>query len=178
VACVEAVGELDGRACLIEEEARAGDVGQQLDLLSYVDAEQRGPLVLLGHLPGFVQPGLHNRSAAGPCGPVSPALTQFKQEVEKQLTGRETEPWEIAYFKLYKSRIPVIEQALETAALMLGTDQSRGYCLEMICAEFLAGANLENENPEVLLHSALRFFKFLPGQERETFLHHVTEKAS
>jgi hypothetical protein len=46
VACVEAVGELDGRACLIEEEARAGDVGQQLDLLSYVDAEQRGPLVV------------------------------------------------------------------------------------------------------------------------------------
>jgi hypothetical protein len=27
---------------------------------------------------------------------------------------------------------------------MLGTDKSRGYCLEMICADFLAGANLEN----------------------------------
>jgi hypothetical protein len=26
---------------------------------------------------------------------------QFKQEVEKELTGRETEPWEIVYFKLY-----------------------------------------------------------------------------
>ena len=25
---------------------------------------------------------------------------QFKQEVEKELTGRETEPWEIIYFKL------------------------------------------------------------------------------
>ena len=32
--------------------------------------------------------------------------------------------------------------ALETAGLMLGTDKSRGYCLEMICADFLAGANL------------------------------------
>jgi len=103
---------------------------------------------------------------------------QFKQEVEKELTGRETEPWEIVYFKLYKSQMPVVEQALETAALMLGTDKSRGYCLEMICADFLAGANLENENSGVLLRSALRFFKFLPGEERQTFLHQVTEKAS
>ena len=103
---------------------------------------------------------------------------QFKQEVEKESTGRETEPWEIVYFKLYKRQIPVVEQAIETAALMLGTDKSRGYCLEMICADFLAGANLENENPKVLLQSVLRFFKFLPGEERQTFLHHVTDKAS
>ena len=103
---------------------------------------------------------------------------QFKQEVEKELTGRETEPWEIVYFKVYKSQMPVVEQAIETAALMLGSDKSRGYCLEMICADFLAGANLENENPDVLLQSALRFFKFLPGEEKRTFLHHVIEKAS
>ena len=103
---------------------------------------------------------------------------EFKREVEKELTGQETEPWEMVYFKLYKSQIPIVEQAIETAALMLGSDKSRGYCLEMICADFLAGANLENENPEVLLQSALRFFKFLPGEERQTFLHHVTEKAS
>jgi hypothetical protein len=95
---------------------------------------------------------------------------QFKQEVEKEFTGRETEPWEIIYFKLYKSQIPVVEQAIETAALMLGSDKSRGYCLEMICADFLAGANLENDSPEALLQSALRFFKFLPGEERKTFL--------
>jgi HNH endonuclease len=61
---------------------------------------------------------------------------QFRREVEKELTGKETEPWEIIYFKLYKSQIPVIEQALETAALMLGSDRSRGHCLEMICADF------------------------------------------
>jgi hypothetical protein len=88
---------------------------------------------------------------------------QFKREVEKELTGRETEPYEIIYFKLYKSQIPVIEQALETAALMLGTDKSRGYCLEMICADFLAGANLDNGNSDVLLQSVSRFFKFLPS---------------
>jgi len=38
---------------------------------------------------------------------------------EKELTGRETEPNEIIYFKVYKSQIPAIEQPLETAALML-----------------------------------------------------------
>ncbi len=103
---------------------------------------------------------------------------QFKHEVQMELTGQETEPWEIIYFKLYKSQIPVIEQAIETAALMLGTDKSRGYCLEMICADFLAGANLENGNTDVLLQSVLRFFKFLPGEERKAFLHHVAEKAS
>jgi hypothetical protein len=37
----------------------------------------------------------------------------------------------LIYFKVYKSQIPVIEQAIETAALILGTDKSRGYCLEM-----------------------------------------------
>jgi hypothetical protein len=68
----------------------------------------------------------------------------FKSEVERHLTGKETEPWEIIYFKLYKSQLPVVEKAIETAALMLGTEKSRGYCLEMICADFLAGANVQD----------------------------------
>ena len=38
------------------------------------------------------------------------------------------EQWGMLYFKVYKSQLPVIEQALETAALMLGSDKSRGYC--------------------------------------------------
>jgi hypothetical protein len=103
---------------------------------------------------------------------------QFKREVEKELTGKDTEPWEIIYFKLYKSQIPVIEQAVETAARMLGSDKSRGYCLEMICADFLAGANLDNDNPETLLFSVMRFFKFLPGEQRQEFLHRISPKAS
>ena len=98
--------------------------------------------------------------------------------MERELTGRESEPWEIIYFKLYQTQIPVIEQAMETAALMLGTDKSRGYCLEMICADFLAGATLENEDPTVLLQSMSRFFKFLPGDQRQAFLHEMIEKAS
>jgi hypothetical protein len=64
---------------------------------------------------------------------------EFRREVERELTGREEEPSELIYFKFYKSQIPVIEQAIETAALMLGSDKSCGYCLEMICADFLAG---------------------------------------
>jgi hypothetical protein len=47
--------------------------------------------------------------------------------------------------------MPVIERAIETAALMLGSGRSRGYCLEMICADFLAGANLDDGAPEMLL---------------------------
>ena len=39
---------------------------------------------------------------------------------EREVTGRESEPSELIYFKVYKSQAPVIEQAIETAALMLG----------------------------------------------------------
>jgi hypothetical protein len=100
----------------------------------------------------------------------------FKHEVEKDLNGSESEPWEIIYFKLYKSQIPVVEQALETAAMMLGSDKSRGYCLEMICADFLAGANLECGNPDTLLQSAARIFKFLPQSQRQMLVKQVSEK--
>jgi len=81
------------------------------------------------------------------------------------------------YFKLYKSQMPVIEQAIETAALMLGTDKSRGYCLEMICADFLAGATLESGDAKVLLRTVLRLFEFLPGEDKQEFLQHVGENA-
>ena len=103
---------------------------------------------------------------------------EFKREVEKELTGRETEPHEIIYFKLYKSQIPVVEQAIETASLMLGTDKSRGYCVEMICADFLAGANLDNGDTQILLKSTLRLFKFLPNNDKILFLPQVTNYVS
>ena len=94
---------------------------------------------------------------------------QFKDEVDKYLTGA-SEASELIYFKLYKSQVPVIEEALETAARMLGADRSRGYCLEMICADFLAGANLENGSPDALLMSLDRFFHFLPSPQQQRFL--------
>jgi len=102
----------------------------------------------------------------------------FRRAVEKELTGKEEEPSELIYFKVYKSQIPVIEQAIETAARMLGSDKSRGYCLEMICADFLAGANLDSEDPEILLHSVSRYFKFLPQSQKAAFLADVQQMAS
>ena len=102
----------------------------------------------------------------------------FKKAIAKELTGRETEPWEIVYFKLYESQVPVIDRAIETAALMLGSDRSRGYCLEMICADFLAGAHMDNENPETLLFSMTRFFRCLPEEYKQAFLDNLSEKAS
>lgn len=98
---------------------------------------------------------------------------EFKREVEKHLTGKETEPYELVYFKLYKSQLPVIEDALEVAALMLGSDKSRGYCLEMICADFLAGARLQEASPETLFQAAGRLIKFLPAPERTRLAHEL-----
>jgi hypothetical protein len=86
------------------------------------------------------------------------------------------------YFKVYTSQVPVIEQvieqAIETAARILGSDKSRGCCLEMICADFLAVAHLDNANPEILLNSISRYYKFLPGKLRQVFLETLREKAS
>jgi hypothetical protein len=95
---------------------------------------------------------------------------EFKREVSKHLTGKQTEPWEILYFKAYKSQLPVIEQALETAALMLGSDKSRGYCLEMICADFLARVSLGAGNQDALLSTLTRLVLGLPMLQREQLL--------
>jgi hypothetical protein len=91
--------------------------------------------------------------------------------------GKETDPSELIYFKVYKSKTPVIEQAIETAAMVLGSDKSRGYCLrerasgvvgsrnwcENLCrkSEFLKqgagttgslGSATDDRPPAVLLH--------------------------
>jgi hypothetical protein len=63
----------------------------------------------------------------------------------------------------------VIEQALETAAMMLATDKSRGYCLE-ICADFLAGANLQNGDAKMLLLALDRLYSLLPHPQKHQFL--------
>jgi hypothetical protein len=41
-------------------------------------------------------------------------IQQFKDEVQKYLTG-DSEPSELIFFNLYRSQVPVIEQALEMA---------------------------------------------------------------
>jgi len=101
------------------------------------------------------------------------ATDEFRREVERELTGKTEEPSDFICFKVYKSQIPVIERAIETAALMLGSDKSRGYCLEMICADFLAGASIEGDNPEILLQSLSRYYKFLPSAQQDAFLSEI-----
>jgi hypothetical protein len=94
---------------------------------------------------------------------------EFKREVERHLTGQETEPWEMLYFKVFKSQLAVIEQALETAALMLGSEKSRGYCLEMICADFLAGTHMDGGRSESLLLALTRLYSLLPESQKAEF---------
>jgi hypothetical protein len=53
---------------------------------------------------------------------------------------------------------------------MLGSDQSRAYRLEMICADFLAGANLQDGNPEALRLSVQRLLTMLPAKQRHELL--------
>ncbi|MGA8556088.1 MAG: hypothetical protein WB630_16870, partial [Candidatus Acidiferrales bacterium] len=95
------------------------------------------------------------------------------REVEKHLNGQESESWEIIYFKLYKSQLAVIEQALETAALMLGSSRSRGYCLEMIAADFVAGAPLEIASPKSRLTALGRLYFMLPDPQKTEFLEQI-----
>lgn len=53
---------------------------------------------------------------------------RLKRQVARRLTGKETESWEIIYFKFYKSQLPVVEKALETAGLMLAPTYRRPHC--------------------------------------------------
>jgi hypothetical protein len=85
--------------------------------------------------------------------------------------------WEMLYFKVYKTQLAVTERALETASLMLGGQKSRGYCLEMICADFLAGASLEDPDPSTLSNLIRRFFEFLPAGEKRELLGAMRESA-
>jgi hypothetical protein len=102
---------------------------------------------------------------------------EFKLAVERHLTGQHTEAWEILYFKVFKSQIGVIEQAIETASLMLGAQKSRGFCLEMICADFLAGASLEEPNSTTLLVSIRRLLTLLPSLTKSELLKELKEIA-
>jgi hypothetical protein len=62
-------------------------------------------------------------------------------------------------------------RALEIASLMLGGQKARGYCLEMICADFLAGANLDaSGNADSLLLALSRIYLLLPNSQQQEFL--------
>lgn len=76
---------------------------------------------------------------------------ELKEEVYKYFTGQDYEPYEMVYFKLYESQLPIVERALYVASRMVGSERSRGYCLELICADFLAGRTEESSPEEILL---------------------------
>ena len=76
---------------------------------------------------------------------------ELKEEVYKYFTGEDYEPYEMVYFKLFESQLPVVERALYVASQMVGTERSRGYCLELVCADFLAGRTEESAPEEILL---------------------------
>jgi len=46
----------------------------------------------------------------------------------------------------------------------------------MICADFLAGANLDNGDPDVLVRALSSSFKFLPENQRQAFLQFVNDQ--
>jgi hypothetical protein len=98
---------------------------------------------------------------------------EFKREVELYITGKHIEPWDLIYFKMFKSQLPIVEHALESASLALGGGKARGYCLEMICADFLAGFSFESEDPDLMVRAMCRLFEMLPSQQKGMFLEHA-----
>ncbi len=76
---------------------------------------------------------------------------QLQGAVHKYFTGEEYEPHQMVYFKLFESQLPVVERALYVALRMVGTERSRGYCLELVCADFLAGRGEESSPDEILM---------------------------
>jgi hypothetical protein len=90
---------------------------------------------------------------------------ELKEEVYKYFTGEDYEPYEMVYFKLFESQLPVVERALYIATRMEGSERSRGYCLELICADFLAGRT-EESTPEEILLVIHRLVNLLPADHQ------------
>ena len=90
---------------------------------------------------------------------------ELKEEVYKYFTGEDYEPYEMVYFKLFESQLPIVERALYVASRMVGTERSRGYCLELVCADFLAGRT-EESSPEEILLVIHRLVNLLPADYR------------
>jgi hypothetical protein len=91
---------------------------------------------------------------------------ELKEAVHKYFTGEDFEPYEMVYFKLFESQLPVVERALYIASRMVGTEKSRGYCLELVCADFLAGRG-EESSPEEILLVIHHFVHLLPKEYQE-----------
>ena len=102
---------------------------------------------------------------------------ELKEEVYKYFTGEDYEPYEMVYFKLFESQLPLVERALYVASRMVGTERSRGYCLELICADFLAGRT-EESTPEEMLLVIHRLVLLLPPDYQARLANHSEEAES
>jgi hypothetical protein len=60
---------------------------------------------------------------------------------------------------------------------MVGTERSRGYCLELICADFLAGRG-EESTPEEILMVIHRLVHLLPPDYQARPANHSEEAES
>ena len=60
---------------------------------------------------------------------------------------------------------------LYVASRMVGTERSRGYCLELICADFLAGRT-EESTPEEILLVIHRLLTLLPPDYQARLTRH------
>ncbi len=100
---------------------------------------------------------------------------EFRREVEKDADGKGRGALGVDLLQGVRESDSGHWRAIETAALMLGSDKSGGYCLEMICADFFAGGHMDGSNPELLLQFISRYYEFLPNPQQETFLSTVRQ---
>jgi len=68
-------------------------------------------------------------------------------------------------------QLPVVERALYVASRMVGTERSRGYCLELVRADFLAGRG-EESSPEEILMVIQRLVNLLPPEYQGQIARH------
>jgi hypothetical protein len=185
VAYIDAIGKLDGQRFLIDWKTTSSRYPEEPDGLLSLDPQ----LICYSWASGIRDVALvvFVRKRVPEIQYLKASITDEQREEFDRLVHSTAsqieagqflpEPWEILYFKVFKSELPVIEQAMETASLMLGGSKSRGYCLEMICADFLAGANLENPDPSTLSSLVRRFFEFLPATHKRELLGAMRECA-
>ncbi len=64
---------------------------------------------------------------------------------------QDIEPHQMAYISPFASPLRVIERASCVASRIAGTERSRGYCLELVCADFLVGRTEESAPEEIPL---------------------------
>ena len=93
---------------------------------------------------------------------------EFQREVDKELTGKDSEPSELIYFKVYKSQLPVIEQAIETAALTRiireNEDAESLFCYKHGVKSMFEARRKASACPTIAQHSVCCSQRFLESQ--------------